>query len=149
MACFEKICRYWKLKVKGYVHYDEATKNYLLGKIESLWNNKAYPMKYTFSVFLCQALGGRIMDEDLNCHFLGDAQNITQDKISFCRQYMREIYLDVNGLQNGTIFNEINEMVAGTPCYNHYSFVSANYGEYFSSFVWVFVLVLSFISIML
>lgn len=122
----KKVCRYWKLKAKGYMDYDNKTKAFLIGKIQSLWNSKAYPMNYAFKVFLCQALGGKVMPQNMSCYIEGE---IPVEKITFCQQYLHEVYLDLRLVENGRIFNEINQMVKGTQCYNHYVLVE-NYGNY-------------------
>jgi len=44
---------------------------------------------------------------------------------------MHELYLDIQGLQDGRIFNEINEIVAYTKCHNYHNTIipkqSANF----------------------
>lgn len=117
----KKVCRYWKLRAKGYMDYDLATKSYLVGKVDNLWDSSNYPMKLAFKVFLCESLGGRFNNERGLCFLPGGFQNISDDKILFCRKYMHEIYLDFQKVQEGRIVNEVNEMVAYTRCHNFHS----------------------------
>lgn len=140
----KKVCRYWKLKAKGYMDYDNKTKAFLIGKIQSLWNSKAYPMNYAFKMFLCQALGGEVLTNNNTCFVEGE---IPSEKITFCQKYLHEVYLDLRVVENGRIFNEINEMVKGTLCYNNYIFVMSYSSSSLAAFtmiyaVFIFILLL-------
>ena len=125
----KKVCRYWKLRAKGYKDYGVDDKNYLIGKVNELWDSPNYPIKYAFNVFLCEALGGRFFNS--SCHIEGGFKSITDDKILFCRNYMHQLYMDIQGLKDGRVFSEINEMVAYTKCHNYHSTIykgsSANF----------------------
>jgi len=125
----KKVCRYWKLKAKGYRDSAEGDKAYLVGKVNDLWDSPNYPIKFAFLMFLCESLGGHF--GNFTCYVPGGYKSISDDKILFCRKYMHELYLDIQGLQDGRIFNEINEIVAYTKCHNYHNTIipkqSANF----------------------
>lgn len=114
----KKVARYWKLKTKGYKDFDNSTKNYLLDKVSQYWDSPNYPMKYTFKVFICEALGGKIVKNYTTCRLSTSYEDIPADKILFCKKYMKELSLDFPVLQEGRIFQEIHNMVAYTKCYD-------------------------------
>ena len=126
----KKVCRYWKLRAKGYTDYPGDDKAYLVGKINELWDSPNYPIKYAFRVFLCEALGGHFDTPNMTCRVPGGYKSITDDKILFCRNYMHELYLDIQTLQGGRIFSEINEMVAYTHCHNYHSSIYKGEGNF-------------------
>jgi len=116
-----KVCRYWKLKVKGYTDSPGDDKSYLIGKINDLWDSPNYPMRHVFHEFLCEALGGRFYSSDFTCVVPGGFLTVSDDKIMFCKKYMHELYMDIQGLQDGRIFREINEMVSYTKCHDYHN----------------------------
>ena len=122
----KKVCRYWKLKVLGYIDY-ESDKTFLVEKINELWDSPNYPMKYIFNIFLCEALGGRFIVPNMNCTY---KFAIPDEKSEFCIKYMHELYLDLHSLQNGKIYFEINEMVAYTKCHIFHNKISQGLGNF-------------------
>ncbi len=116
----KKVCRYWKLRAKGYKDYDTNSRDYLIKKVDELWDSENYPIKDAFNQFICESFGGRFYLEI--CHLEGGFKGITDDKIVFCKKYMHELYMDLQGIKNGRVVRELNEMVAYTKCHQSHDY---------------------------